>query len=99
MRLWTWRGSWFGYRAGRELWTHDGHHVGRFIGDVVYGPSGHYLGELQGGRLFSRRARRALRGQTFVAQAPRVATVGHVDLVVLPLLAGYNDFPQAQDLR
>ncbi len=99
MRLWTWRGTWFGYREGRELWTHDGRHVGRFVDDMVYGPSGRYLGEVRHGRLLSRRASRALRGETFAAQPPRVAAVGHVDLVALPLLAGYEDFPAAQALR
>ncbi len=99
MRLWTCGGTWFGYREGRELWTHDGRHVGRFVGDTVYGLSGRYLGEVRGGRLITRRVSTALRGNAFVARAPRVATLGHVDLVALPLRAGYEDFPRAQDLR
>ncbi len=99
VRLWTWGGVWFGYREGRELWTHDGRHVGRFVADVVYGPFGRYLGEMRGGRLITRRASKASRVNAFVAQAPHVATLGHVDLIALPLLAGYEDFPCAKDLR
>jgi hypothetical protein len=45
--LWTWGGTYFGYRDGDSLWTHDGRKVGRFYGNEVFGPDGKYLGEFR----------------------------------------------------
>lgn len=35
-QLWTWSGTYFGYRDGDNLWTYDGEHIGRFYGDEVF---------------------------------------------------------------
>ncbi len=93
MRLWTWRGAWFGYREGWVLWASDGRQVGQFVDGLVYGPSGRYLGEVRAGRLVTHRASAGRRGPSFTAPAPRVATRRHVDLVAFPLPPGDDDFP------
>jgi len=99
MRLWMWRGAWFGYREGQALWTHDGRHVGKFVDDAVYSPTGRYLGEVRAGRLLTRRANRTRRGAPFARAAPRETTRAHVELVALTLPPGYDDFPCAEALR
>ncbi|MFK4488901.1 hypothetical protein ABIA45_003979 [Bradyrhizobium sp. USDA 336] len=53
MNLWTWSGTYFGYRDGENLWTHSGKHVRQFRGDEVYGRDGRYLGEIRNGRLIA----------------------------------------------
>ncbi len=98
MRLWTWRGTWFGYREGPVLWASDGRQVGQFVDDLVYGPSGRYLGEVRAGRLVTHRASKRRRGPSFTAQAPRAATRAHVDLVALPLPPEDDEFPDAAAL-
>jgi hypothetical protein len=91
--LWTWGGTYFGYRDGDDLWTHNGRHVGRFYGDEVYASDGRYLGELKNGKLIKRSTARSHRRAGFHPHAPRVGRVPYVDHVGTIMYVGYEDFP------
>lgn len=95
--LWTWGGTFFGYREGDELWTHDGRHVGRFEKDDVYGSRGGYLGETAGeNRLIMNLSKRSRIKGEFASFAPRMAMVPYVDYVGYVMYVGYEDFPAPQ---
>ena len=43
--VWTWDGTYFGYRRAELLFTYNGVYVGRSSGDEIFGRDGRYLGE------------------------------------------------------
>ena len=45
--LWTWSGSFFGYRENDDLWTYTGRHVGQFSNDRIYNKKGICIGVLK----------------------------------------------------
>ena len=98
--LWTWGGTYFGYRDGDNLWTHDGRHVGRFHGDEVYASDGQYLGELRNSnRLITNTGNRSHRRAGFTPRAGRVGRVPYVDYVGYVMYVGHEDFPAPGEFR
>ncbi len=96
-RLWTWDGTYFGYRQGDSLFSHGGNEAGRFYGDEVYGADGRYLGELRNGsRLITNLAKSSRIRSVF---APRIAGshAARADYVGYAMLAGYEDFPDPSE--
>jgi hypothetical protein len=97
--LWTWGGTYFGYRDGEDLWTYDGHHVGRFDADEVYGPDGRYMGERRNeNRLITAASKLGRRGTSFSPLAQRVGQVPYVGYVGYVMYAGFQDFPAPNEL-
>ena len=97
--LWTWGGTFFGYRDGDSLWTHDGRHVGQFHDEEVYGPDGHYLGEIEGdNRLITRLSKKSRRRGGFTPYGNRVSMVPYVGHVGYAMYAGYEDFPSPENI-
>lgn len=96
-KLWTWGGTFFGYRDGDDLFIHGGKHAGRFRGDAVYDSSGWYLGEIKRGRL-ARSTSKSRSGPGFMPRVSRVGIVPSVDYVGNVMLAGYEDFPRPEEL-
>lgn len=93
--LWTWDGTYFGYREGNELWTHRGVLAGQFHGAEVYGGNGHYLGEADGDRLHADLSKETHRQAPF---APRhgAAVSGHGGLGTRGSVGGFKDFPKPE---
>ena len=85
--LFTWSGTYFGYRDGDSLWTHDGRHVARFDGDEVYGRHGRYLGEVVNDHLATSRSKTSWRRPGFSPYASRVGQVPFVNQVGFVMLA------------
>lgn len=97
--LWTWGGTFFGYRDGDDLWTHDGRHVGRFHEDEVYGPDGHYLGKIRDEkRLITNLGKTQRRKGSFLRRVNRVGIVPRVDYVGRVMYVGHEDFPRPEDI-
>jgi hypothetical protein len=95
--LWTWGGTYFGYREGDDLWTHNGRHVGRFYDDEVYGPDGHYLGELRNDtRLITRLSKKGHHKTTFTTPSSRVGRVPHLNYIGYAMYVGCEDFPEPE---
>ena len=92
--LWTWGGTYFGYRDGDNLWTHDGRHVGRFYDDEIYSVDGAYLGELRNeNRLITHLGKKHWIKSPFVPYVNRVGIVPFVVYVGYVMFVGYEDFP------
>ncbi|MFA6055588.1 MAG: hypothetical protein WC769_09455 [Thermodesulfovibrionales bacterium] len=96
--LWTWKGKSFGYRNGDELRTRDGRHVGRFIDDEIYAPDGRYLGEVIDGRLITHESKKSRRKASFTPKSTLIGQVGRIGYVGNVMLAGYEEFPSADEL-
>ena len=97
--LWTWGGTYFGYRDGDDLWTHDGRHVGRFHGDEVYGPDGSYLGELHNdNRLITRLSKKGRHKPPFHPRGSHLGRVPYVNYVGYVMYVGHEDFPAPEHL-
>ena len=98
MHLWTWSGTYFGYRDGDELWTCDGRLVGRFYGDEVFGSDGRYLGEIRDSdRLITRPMKGSRLKSVFPTRVRGVPGVpGSLGSRAMP--AGYCDFPEPKDV-
>lgn len=90
--LWTWSGTYFGYRQGDALFSKTGRQAGRFQDADIYGRDGRYLGELRQGRLVTSRTRSIMRGGSF---GPLAGSGGfsYANVVGYVMLAGYEDFP------
>jgi hypothetical protein len=95
--LWTWRGTFFGYRRRDSLFTYDGREVGRFDGKEVYGPNVHYLGELRNDRLIVKESQKAQKRGTFIP-AIRIAYEKQNSVNGRALPAGYEDFPAPEKI-
>lgn len=99
MALWRWSGEYFGYRDNDELWAYHGRLFGKFHGDEVYGSDGAYLGEIRDGdRLITETAKRNKSHSSF---GTRQRGVGGLRGMrgARGLIAGYEDFPSAEDFR
>lgn len=97
--LWTWGGTFFGYRDGDSLWTHDGRHVGQFHDDEVHGLDGRYLGEVKNNnRLITCLGKKSRRRGGFAPYANRVSIVPYVGYVGYVMYAGYEDFPSPENI-
>lgn len=97
--LWTWSGTYFGYRDGDELWTHDGRLVGRFHGDEVYGSNGDYLGQIRDGdRLISKTSMKGRRKSSFGVRR-RGSRGLRGTRGARGMLGGYEDFPAPDELK
>ncbi|AFT90046.1 hypothetical protein [Paraburkholderia phenoliruptrix] len=97
--LWTWSGTYFGYREGDNLWTYDGRHVGRFTGTDVFACDGAYLGELIGdNRLITDRAKLGWRQDGFTPFETRIVYACCADYIGYEMDAGYEDFPAPKAL-
>jgi hypothetical protein len=98
--LWTWGGTFFGYREADELWTYDGRHVEHFYGEEVYGSDGQYLGEIiSDNRLITCLSKKSWRRGGFSPYANRVGFVPYVDYVGKAMYVGYEDFPASACFR
>ena len=95
--LWTWSGTFFGYRRRDSLFTYDGREVGRFDGKEVYGPDVHYLGELKNDRLIVRESNKTQKRGTFIP-AVRISYEKQPDLSPRPVPSGYEDFPSPEEI-
>ena len=96
-QLWTWGGTYFGYRDHDDLWTYDGRHVGQFHGSEVYGPDGRYLGEIMNSdRLITSTSKSIWRQGSFSPYARRAGQVPYLNYVGYVMYAGYEDFPGPQ---
>ncbi len=94
--LWTWDGTYFGYRDGNDLWTHRGVLAGHFHANEVYGSHGAYLGEVNGDRLLTDITKSAMRQAPF---GPRhgAAMGAHGPLGTKGMLGGYKAFPKPEE--
>jgi hypothetical protein len=98
--LWTWRGTYFGYRDGDDLWTHNGHHVGLFHDSEVYGRDGRYLGELiNDDRLITNNAKRAWQRSSFTPYSRRVGIARYANYAGYAMYAGHQDFPGPESFQ
>ena len=95
-KLWTWGGTYFGYREGVKLWTYDGRNVGKFRGNAVFEVDGSYLGEIKNGKLITSKSKTS-RGSSFSPSGDHVGEVPTVDRVGTVMLAGYEDFPGPEE--
>jgi hypothetical protein len=100
--LWTWDGTYFGYRQGDSLFTYDGIEGGRFSGVEIYGIDGSYLGEPgsseDGVRLVTCSYKKSKTSAAFVP-ALRRPHVRLRDRIGLALYCGYEPFPSPEGLR
>jgi len=97
--LWTWGGTFWGYREGNSLWTHDGRHVGQFYDDEVYGSGGRYLGEIMSdNRLITCVGKKSWRRGGFMPYINHVGIVPYVNYVGHVMYAGYEDFPSLDEI-
>ena len=95
--LWTWSGTYFGYRDSDNLRTHGGKHVGRFHGDEVYGTDGGYLGEIKNGnRLITHISKKSRRRYSFAAYARTRGFAKYANYVGYVMYVGYEDFPEPE---
>ena len=96
--FWNWCGRYVGYRSSDCLFGRDGSQLGYFAeGDEVYGCAGGYLGEVRGdGRLITNLSKKAWRRKT-VEPCFSKSSPGHHDVNAKQMLAGYEDFPVAQE--
>lgn len=97
--MWTWRGTYFGYRRNDLLFTHDGVCVGRFSGDHIFGRSGLYLGEVKNGRrLITHKGKTNRRGSPppLVRGSSYARYANYVGYV---MYAGYEDFPPPEQFK
>jgi len=90
--LWTWGGSYFGYKEGNALWDKHGKHVGMFHGNEIYDSAGKYIGELMNGRLIYSWQKSNLRGRAFNPYLSKVASVSQGNYVGYVMYVGYEDF-------
>ena len=92
--LWTWGGTFFGYRQDDFLWTHDGRNVGKFYEEEIYGVTGDYLGEIRNeNRLITNTGKKSFKKSSFIPFANVVGIVPFVNYVGYVMYAGYEDFP------
>lgn len=96
--LWTWKGKSFGFRRNDELRTQNGRHVGKFYGNEIYGPDGRYLGEVIDGRLITHKSKKLRRKSSYTPKSNVMSRVGYVNYVGNVMLAGYEEFPSAEEL-
>jgi hypothetical protein len=97
--LWTWGGTFFGYKDGDNLWTHDGRHVGRFHEEEIYSPDGCYLGELKNNnRLITHLNKKHKCRGCFTPYASRVGIVPYVNYIGYVMYAGYENFPSPDSI-
>jgi len=97
--LWTWGGTFFGYREEDALWTYDGKHVGWFQGVEAYSIKGSYLGEIESeNRLITRQHKKHLKAPVFAAYANRAGIARYVNYVGYVMYAGCEDFPLPENL-
>ena len=96
--LWTWSGTYFGYREGDDLWAYDGRLVGHFVGDEVFGSDGHYLGEIRDhDSLITNTRKKHTRRLPFVTRR-RVAGDLQRMRVMRGMPGGFEDFPAPDKL-
>jgi hypothetical protein len=96
--LWTWGGTYFGYRDSDALWTHDGYLVGQFHGAEVYGSDGAYLGEIEDSdRLITKISKHSYRRGSFTVRqrGARGVRGAHGSR---GMRGGYEDFPDPDNL-
>lgn len=97
--LWTWGGTFFGYREGDALWTHDGRHVGWFREDEVYSLAGVYLGEIKNEkRLITHLQKKHKIKGIHGHYGKKAGIVRYVNYVGFAMYAGYEDFPTPENL-
>ena len=96
--LWTWGGTFFGYRNGDQLFTHRGKCVGRFQGNDIYGRRGEYLGEVMNDdRLITNVSKRSWRGAS--ASNVQGGAIGrYANYAGYAMYAGHEDFPDPDTL-
>lgn len=91
--MWTWGGTYFGYRRDDLLFTHNGLCVGRFSGDNIFGREGRYLGEVRNNnRLITHRSKSSISG----SPPPNVqggSYARYANYAGYAMYAGYEDFP------
>ncbi len=95
--LWTWGGTFFGYKLDDGLFTYNGLQIGRFDGVEIYGRDGRYLGEIESGdRLITNSLKKSWMRSGFV---PRIAGsyMPFVNYVGYVMYVGYEDFPDPLD--
>ena len=96
--VWTWSGTYCGYRRGDSLFTHDGREVGHFYDDEIYGADGRYLGEVKShNRLITHRSKRFWRQSAFTPRAGG-SYARQANYVGYTMLAGHEDFPGPEAL-
>ena len=96
--LWTWDGTYFGYRRGDSLFTHDGREVGQFYGDEIFGVDGVYLGEVKSrNRLITHRSKKSWRRIEFYPRTdtPYARQANYADY---GMYADHEDFPKPEAL-
>jgi len=97
IQLWTWSGTYFGYRDGDDLFDCNGRRVGRFHGKEIFGRDGRYLGELRKrDRLITDRTKLALMKDALKPRRHGPRNFGPLDPLALP--ADYRDFPKPEEL-
>lgn len=97
-QLWTWSGTYFGFREDDSLFTYSGIEAGHFRDEEIYGADGTYLGELKNGKLITRLSNKLKRKGGFIPRrrAGHVRYVSHVGSV---MYAGYEDFPDPETFQ
>lgn len=94
--MWTWGGTYFGYRRNDLLFTHKGVCVGQFSGDAVYGRDGRYLGEVRNkNRLITHRSKSNRIG----SRPPNVrgsSYARYANYAGYAMYVGYEDFPDPE---
>ena len=91
--IWTWGGTFFGFRTEDALYTHHGKHVGKFYDDEVYSSRGRYLGEIRNGRLITKTSGTSRVRASFTPRQ-KASRMKHVNYVGYVMLVGYQDFPK-----
>ena len=87
-----------GYKDGDELWTASGHCVGKFHGDDIHDTQGDYLGEQRGDRLVTQTTVVKPTVAVMAVRALRSMSSAQADKSGKSMLAGYEDFPDPDDL-
>lgn len=97
--LFTWRGTYFGFRSGTELYTYEGKHVARFRRDgELYRPDGLYMGDVREGRLIVDWHKTARRASSFKPSGDRSGRARFADRDPFDMQIGFKDFPEVEDL-
>jgi len=94
-RLWTWKGKYFGYKAGQQLWAYDGRHVGIFVNEEVYGQDGLYLGEIYKGRLVRNKNKLTQKNEPFIPDNITIKIRKFNDISsMMVMFEDFEDFPE-----
>lgn len=91
--LWTWGGTYFGYRDGDNLWDHNGRHVGKFDGDEVFGSNGRYLGEIKNDNRLIRSTMKTGKIRGCFSPYGNRGSYSYGSYIGYVMYAGYEDFP------